>query len=155
MTLVVSGFEFFQAVIYEVIFFLHKFLHNGAFQFGKGFQSKKGLSSAVFTNKILAVDMFISIRSIFDVVCKLTSCYVFSNILVLRNRPVLNPGALLAHYFKLLEFWGHLKKCVIESTMDMYLSGNLYATKIEGLKMLKNAKTASNFCFPYSKRLVF
>ena len=37
--------------------------------------------------------------------------------------------------------------------MNMYLSGKFYA--INKLKILKNAKTASNFCFPCSKRLTF
>ena len=36
--------------------------------------------------------------------------------------------------------------------MDMYLSGKIYAKKLS-LKILKNAKTASIFCFSCSERL--
>ena len=39
--------------------------------------------------------------------------------------------------------------------MGMYLSGKFYAKKINSLKILKNAKTASKFYFPCSERVIF
>ena len=37
----------------------------------------------------------------------------------------------------------------------MDLSGRFYAKEINSLKILKDAQTASNFCFPGSERLIF
>ena len=36
--------------------------------------------------------------------------------------------------------------------MGMYFSGKFYAKKINNLKIIKNAKTLSNFCFPCSEQ---
>ena len=48
--------------------------------------------------------MFIIIRPIFEVLCKLTFSYVFSNILVLQIRLVINSGSSLAQYFNFKNF---------------------------------------------------
>ena len=39
--------------------------------------------------------------------------------------------------------------------MNMVFAGEILYYKINSLKILKNAETASNFCFPYAKRLFF
>ena len=65
MTLVVSGFPFFQGsylLSHETVFSLStKFSYSPAFQFGLCYpflHTKKGLSSPVFAAKILVVEIF-------------------------------------------------------------------------------------------------
>ena len=99
--------------------------------------------------------MFINIRPIFKVLCKLTLCQVFSINLGLWNRLFINPGSLLAQYFKLLEFWGPIKKYLKGKHYGHVFVSEILCEKIKSLAILKNAKTASNFCFPCSERLIF
>ena len=98
----------------------------------------------------------VSIRFIFEVLCKLILCQVFSNIyLGTVKLPIYKSMFIISLIFETFQIFYVPSKNAKKETLWTCISHGNFMLKTNSPKVLKNAKTMYIFCFPCFDRVIF